>query len=180
MARSKSKAVVEEDLEELDELEEVEEAPAPRKKASKKAAAVEEKPKRRRAAADDDEESSAYGASWLADYINEATGKNYTAANIRVLLRKLAKDGVLDREVGEDRSRYAFTGPNDPIVKAALKHVKDGALEKEKAERLEAVKANKAAKKTGKKAAPEPEEDEDEDDDEVETPAPKKRATRRR
>lgn len=178
MARNSTKkaAVVDDDLEELDELEEVEEAPKARK-SSKKAAAAEPAPKsRRRAAAEDDEETQSYGASWLADYVNAEAGKNYSAANIRVLLRKLASDGTLDRAVGEDRSRYAFTGPNDPIVKAVLKHVKDGALEKEKAERLEAVKAKKAAAKS-KKAA---EVDEDEDEDEIEEPAPKKRATRRR
>lgn len=181
MARGKSRAaVVDDELEELEELED--EAPAPKaaKKTSKRAAAVEdEKPakKSRRAASEDDEETQAYGAAWLAEYVNEQTDKTYTAANIRVLLRKLAKDGTLDREVGEDRSRYAFTGPNDPVVKAVLKHVKEGALEKEKAERLADVKAKKAAKAASKKAAPV---EEDEDEDEVETPAPRKKATRRR
>lgn len=189
MARSKAKAVVEDDeLDELEELDEVE--PAPKKSSSKKAAPKsrraadedeEETPrsKKGRRASADDEESTAYGAKWLAEYISEETGKELTSVNIRVLLRKMARDGSLDREVGEDRSRYSFSGPNDPIVKAVLKHVKEGAIEKEKAERVADLKERKAAKKASKaKAAPEP--DEDEDEDETEEPAPRKKATRRR
>ena len=170
MARTKKAAVVEVD-DDLDELEELEEEPAPKK--AKKAA-----PKKaaRRVAAENDEESSAYGASWLAEHINEQTGKEYSSANIRTLLRKLARAGELDRAIGEDRGRYEFAGPNDPIVKAVLKAVKEGAVEKEKTERLAAVKDKKKASKA--KAAPEPDEDEDEDEDE--TPAPRKKATRRR
>lgn len=179
MAKTKpaKAAVVEDDLDELEELEEIEEAP--KKSKSTKAAPAKATKKARAAASEDEEESTSRGAAWLAEYINEETGKEYTGANIRVLLRKLARSGVLDREIGEDRSRYAFTGPNDPIVKAALKAVKEGDLEREKAERLQAVKDGKATKKAAKKAAP-VEPDEDEDEDEIEEPAPKKKATRRR
>lgn len=188
MAR-KSRAVVEDDDLELEELEEVDETPAP-KKASKKAAkaAPAEAPakkSRKAASEDDDAESSAYGAAWLADYVNEQVeGKNYSAANIRVLLRKLAADGTLDREVGTDRSRYSFSGPNDPIVKAVVKHVKAGTLEAAQKARLEAVASKKAdaapAKKAGKKASAPVVEEDDEDEEEIETPKASKKATRRR
>lgn len=176
VARNSKKVVVEEVDEELEELEEIEDDEAPAPKKGKKAAKAAAPAKKAKPAADEDEdETPTYGASWLADLVNETYDKEYTAANIRVLLRKMAKSGELDREVGEDRSRYSFSGPKDAAVKAVLAHVKAGTLEKEKAERLEAVKANKAAKKSTKAAAA------DEDEDEEEAPAPKaKKATRRR
>lgn len=175
----KAKPVVEE-VDELEELEELEEEAPPKK--SKKTAKAEEKPakKPRRAASEDDEETSAYNAKWLCEYITEQTGKEYTPASLRVLLRKMARSGDLAREVGVDRGRYEFTGPNDSVVKAVLKAVKEGAIEKEKTERLQAVKDKKAAGKKAK-ADPEPEDDdEDDEDEEEEAPAPKKKATRRR
>jgi len=206
MAKTKGKAapVVEpdEDLDieaELDELDEDEVLPAP-KKSAKKAAPVEDeeededdedeepapKQQRKRAAADT-AETSTYNSAWLAEYVNEQCDKNYNPAAMRVLLRKLARAGKLGRNVGEDKSRYDFTGPQDPIVKLVVKAVREGVLDKARKEALDALKekaaakkaaaAEVSAKKSGKKAtAPEP----DEDEDEVETPAPRKKATRRR
>lgn len=178
MAKKTKAAPVVEEMDDLDELEELEEEAPPKK--SKKAAKTEEKPtkKARRTASEDDEESSAYGAKWLCEYISEQIGKEYTPASLRVLLRRLARSGELAREVGVDRGRYEFSGPNDPTVKTILKMVKEGAIEKEKADRLADVKEKKAAKKTAKAA--EPDDEDDDDEDEEEAPAPKKKATRRR
>lgn len=140
---------------ELDE----EEAPAlkAKKKAAPKAAPIE------------------YGSAWLAEHVNEQAGTSYDAYSLRILLRKLTKEGVLEREEGNGRARYQFTGAKDPQVKAIVKAVKEGAADKAKQERLDELKAKRAEKKTttkkatkSKKAKAEVEpEVEDEDDLEV-------------
>jgi hypothetical protein len=94
------------------------------------------------------------GTAWLAEYINDSAGTDYDGMQVRILLRKLAKDEVIVREEG----RYSFSGPNDPTVKAVLKYVKSGGAEKANKERLDELKA----KRTAKKAAPVAEEDEEE------------------
>lgn len=118
------------------------------------------------------------GTTWLAEHINEKLGTEYTGYQVRILLRKLAKDGDIDRGEG----RYSFSGPNDTTVKQVLAAIRSGKADKAKDERLEALKAKKAATKstgpaakkaTTKKAAsssrrraakPEPEADEDDED----------------
>lgn len=171
----------------LEELEEVEEAPAPkaRKKATAQAPAKADgdKPKR--------SDKIEFGSPWLAAHVTEVTGQAYDSRAIRMLLRKLAKDGVLDREVGETRDRYVFTGADDKIVKAVVEMVTSGAAKELKQAGLQAVKDNAAAKKAAakaaKEAAAEAEDDEIEelDDDEVEEEeeeveeAPKPTRTRR-
>lgn len=136
-------------------------------------APVEEKPaKAKKAAAPKIE----FGTKELAAHVNEETGSTYDAYNLRILLRKLTKDGVLERTETEGRSRYSFTGPEDPQVQAIVEAVKSGAAEKAKQERLDKLKADReekkktAPKKSSKKKATveaEPEADE-EDDFEVE------------
>lgn len=121
-----------------------------------------------------------FGSAWLAEHVNEQTGSNYNAFGIRTLLRKLVKDGVINRDVGTDRSRYNFeAGAKDPVVRAVVKAVKDGsaaAAKKEKIEEAKAAAAKKTAateakapaKKAAKakaKPAPEPEDEDDEDED---------------
>lgn len=147
---TKAKPAPEPEVEEIDDLEldepeddeidEVEDTPAPKKatKAKAKAAAKDDKP--------------AFGTAELAAHVSEATGKTYDGKAIRVLLRKMAKDGVIARTVGEDRARYSFTGPNDPQVKAIVKAVKSGAIEAERKASLDKVKANKASKATPAKS----------------------------
>ena len=115
-------------------------------------------------------EAIEYGSAWLVDHVNTEAGTSYTASTLRILLRKLTKDGVLSRD-SEGRQRYNFPkGANDPQVKAIVKAVKGGAAEKAKAERLESLKEQRASKKATPaakksrakaKAAPEPEEDDD-------------------
>lgn len=152
-------AVEEEELEidEVEETEEVAEAPA-----KKKAPEV------------------VFGTKQLADHINEETGSSYDTYNLRILLRKMVKDGTLERTESEGRSRYSFSGPKDPQVKAIVKAIKEGYGEKAKQERLDALKAkrneSKAAKPkkastkkaAAKKEAPEVLEDEElEIDDDI-------------
>lgn len=133
----------EDDLEELtDEVDDEPEAkPAkPKKAAAKKTTTAKA-------------ESSGFDSKWLATHVNETTDKTVDARQIRIILRKLAKDGTLARVVGEDRGRYEFPGgANDPIVKEVVKRIKAGALEAEKNEGLERARAAKAAKAAGAEA----------------------------
>lgn len=157
--KKKAKAVEPEEVE-IDEVEvdEVDEVEAPAKKAKK--APVRE--------------AVAFGTNELAAHVNEQTGKDYDAYSLRILLRKLAKEGVIVRDESTGRARYSFTGPKDPQVKAIVKAVKEGGAEKAKAERLEGLKetrkakAKPAAKAKGKKAAKAVEPEVEEDDLDVE------------
>lgn len=163
---------IEEDLtateayEDFDLEDDEEEAPAPKAKKAKA-----EKPAK--AAAPKIE----FGTKELADHVNKEAGTAYDAYNLRILLRKLTKEGILERVESEGRARYSFTGPKDPQVVAIVKAVKEGAADKAKQERLDKLKADRAAKKAAepktakaKKAAKvvadtEPEADEEDDFD---------------
>lgn len=153
-----------EDLE-IEELEEDEVEEAPVKSKSKKAS---------------NGDDVVFGASDLAKLASEATGKEYDAKTVRTLLRKLARSGKLQREISpQNRSRYSWSGPDDPEVKTILKAIKGGAIEKARDEALTALKEKKqaeraakaaAAEKTGKtkkKAAPPPVDDDDDDVEEL-------------
>lgn len=164
-------------LEELEE-DEVEETPAPKAKRTKAAPAADgEKPKRQPPV----KPTIEFGSPWLAAYITENTDETYDARGIRMLLRKLANDGKLQRQVGVERSRYEFTGEKDPIVVAVLAMVKSGEAKALKQAGLQKVKDEAAAKKAAKaaakaKAAPVEEDDDEMEDEEVEeAPAPKRR-----
>lgn len=144
---------------------------APAAKTSKaKAAPVKEAPAPKAAKA----EAIEYGSAWLVDHVNTEAGTSYSASALRILLRKLTRDGVLNRD-SEGRQRYNFPkGANDPQVKAIVKAVKSGAGEKAKQERLDALKEQRAAKKTpakpkarAKKVVEEVEDDDDLDVDEI-------------
>lgn len=126
----KGKSAVVEDLDDDLELmeDEVEPKAAKSKKNKTKAQPVEKV------------ENTGMGASWLAEYVNEELGTDYTAAQMRVILRKMAAEGDLEREVGTDRARYQFTGEKDPIVRAVLKRAKAGEADTAKKERLAAAK----------------------------------------
>lgn len=158
------------EIEELDEDEvedlevDDEEAELPKRKSSaKKAAAKKSKP-----ADDEDDEDEApaksrkeitHGTQWLAEHVNKILGTDHKAYDLRVLLRKMAKKGELEREVGSDRSRYDFSGPKDATVLAVLKKLKSGELEKDRKEKLDELKKRRAAsKKKGKPVAVEDDE----------------------
>lgn len=149
---------------ELDDLEELEDAPEddddeeeePAPKRGRKAAAKTAPAKK--AAAKATPEKSGFDSNWLADHVNEnVDGANLTSRDVRMLLRKLAKNGDLQREVGTDRARYDFPkGANDPVVKKVLAAVKRGELKAEKKAAVDALKEKTAAKKTPAKTAKAP------------------------
>lgn len=151
-----------EELDELDELEEDEvEETAP---AKKKGGASQE---------------VTFGASDLAKHLSEKSGKTVSPRELRTLIRKMARDssGRVNREItAGNRTRYNWSGLDDPEVKAIIAAFEGGELEADKKEKLEALKARKAEKqaakgelgtkstKASKKAAPAPvEEDDDEE-----------------
>lgn len=141
------------EIDEVDEVEVDEVEEAPKKKAAPKRPVVE------------------FGTKELAEHVNAETGKTYDAYALRILLRKLAKEGVITRDDSTGRARYSFTGPKDPQVKAIIKAVKEGGAEKAKTERLEGLKEKRKAspkKKAAKKAEPVVEEEIEEDDLDVE------------
>jgi hypothetical protein len=167
----------EDDLEELDEDDEPEAAPAPKAKSTKaKAATTGDKPKRTPPTRPAIEK----GSPWLAAYVTENTDETYDARGIRMLLRKLAKDGKLARVVGEDRARYEFSGPEDPTVVAVMEMVTSGAAKALKQAGLQKVKDDAAARKAAKaKEAAEVAEDADEMEvEDVPTPAVRRRAAK--
>lgn len=151
MAKGKGKSAVVEELDDdLELIEDEYDAPAPKSKKSKSPKAPAEKAEKA--------DSTGYGASWLAEYVNEELDTDYTAAQMRVVLRKMAKDGDLEREVGTDRARYNFTGEKDPIVRAVLKRVKSGEADEAKKERLEAARSGPSGKAQKRRAKDEAEE----------------------
>lgn len=172
MATRKKAAAAVEEVEELDddlELEELDEAVEEDTKPAKKT-------RKKRA------DAPAFGIQELCAHIKEETDKDYTPREVRTLLRKMARDGSarVNREISADnRSRYSWTGTDDPEVEAVIAAVAEGEIEADKKAALDALKQRKAekdaaegkakpaAKKAAakKKAAPAPEPDEDEDED---------------
>lgn len=106
----------------------------------------------------------AFGVSDLVALIKEKLGKDTTTRELRTLLRKMARDGRLDREiVAGNRARWEWSGPSDPEVKKVLAAFKAGELEEDKKEKLAALKERKAAAQAAKKAAAEAESEDDEE-----------------
>lgn len=142
----------EEDDLELDDLEE-DEPEAPKAKAKAKKAAKPKAPK------------IEFGAREASEYISGETGKNYDPRQLRVLLRKMAKDGTISRDPETDaRSRYSWSGPDDAEIQVILAAVKDGEIEKASKASLDALKESKAKNKKVKAKA----KVEDDDDEELE------------
>src|SRR6478609_1236490 len=113
----------------------------------------------------------AFGVADIVALIKTKFKQDTTTRELRTLLRKMARDGRLDREiVAGNRARWEWSGPNDPEVKAILKAFKDGELEADKKEKLEALKQRKAEKKAAAAAAAAETESDDEEleDDEDE------------
>lgn len=143
----------EDDDEDDDELEDLEDEPEEKPKAKRKPPA--------RTAIE-------FDTKWLAAHINRQLGTNISTYTLRDLIRRLARKGEVQREVGTDRARYEWTGPKDPAVKVIMAAVKRGDTDKAKTEKLDNLKKARAAKGK-KKPAPEPveeiEDDELEDDE---------------
>jgi hypothetical protein len=94
-----------------------------------------------------------FGTRQLADHINAETGSSYDSYALRVVLRKMTKDGILERSEADSRSRYSFTGPEDPQVQKIVTALQEGYGEKAKQERLDELKAKREAGATKKKPA---------------------------
>lgn len=152
---TKPAAAVEPD-EDIDELEELEDD------------SVEEKPAKKGAA-----QAVTFGVADLAKHLEAETGKKVTTRELRMLIRKMARDGRVDREIiPGNRSRYDWSGVNDPEVKRIIKAYKAGELDEDKKAKLdelkkrgEAKRAEKAKAKAAAAAAEEDEDDDVEDDD---------------
>lgn len=112
-------------------------------------------------------EEITFGVKDLCDLVKEETGTEVTTREMRTLLRKMARDGRIDRKIiPGNRTRYDWAGPEDPEVQAALEAFKSGELEEDKQAKLKALKERKEAQKKAKAAEAEVEDDELEDDDE--------------
>lgn len=116
--------------------------------------------------------------NWLTEQVNDKCGTELAARDIRIVIRKLVKDGTIERGEG----RYAFTGLKDDRVLAVIKAVKSGATDEAKKERLSNLKKSKAADdeapakpaRKRKAAAAEPEAEEEE-----EAPQPSRRRAKK-
>lgn len=125
------------------------------KAAPAKAAPVEE--------TESTEEEEVFGVAAVADLIKVRTGKTVKTRDLRILLRKLARDGRLDRViVAGNRARWEFDGPEDERVATILEAYDNGELEADKKEKLDALKARKAAQKAAAKELADSESDDDE------------------
>ena len=125
-------------------------------------------------------EEVTFGASDLARHLSEGREKPVTAREIRTLLRKMARDGSgrVNREIiPGNRSRYNWSGIDDPEVQAVIAAFNAGELEADKQEKLQALKERKAAQKAageksgkatkkaaGKKTKPAPVVEEDDEE----------------
>jgi hypothetical protein len=100
-----------------------------------------------------------FGASDLARLLSEKSGKTVSPRELRTLIRKMARDGKgrVNREITPgNRTRYNWSGPDDPEVLAIIAAFDGGELEADKQAKLAELKARKAEKKaagekTGKK-----------------------------
>lgn len=138
---------------------------APAKTAAKKTAPAKAAPKAAPAAEVTDEE--VFGVSDIVELIKVKTGKTVKTRDLRILLRKMARDGRLDREiVAGNRNRWVWSGPEDPEVDTIIEAFEAGELEADKQEKLQALKDKKAAERAAKAKAAAEAEDEAEDDDE--------------
>ncbi|UOW93102.1 hypothetical protein SEA_NOSHOW_34 [Mycobacterium phage NoShow] len=116
--RTTKKAAVEEDLDDEDldtEVEDTEEdeEPAPRKSRAKKAPAKKAAPK-----------VEAKGTAWLREHVSDKLGQDVEATKLRIILRKLIKDGTIE---SPKDGRYQFTGVKDPNVVAVIAALRDEA-----------------------------------------------------
>lgn len=106
-----------------------------------------------------------FGVSDIAELIKVKTGKEVKTRDLRTLLRKMARDGRLDREiVAGNRARWEWTGPQDPEVDTIIEAFEAGELDADKKEKLDALKARKAEQRAEKKAAEEAAEGDDDEE----------------
>lgn len=152
--RAKTAKAAEAETDDLEDLDEATEADKPATAGSSK-----------------DEEDDSFGTKDLAALIKKLTGKEYSTRQLRTLIRAMHRKGELSgREITrENPTRYAWTGADDPEVKAIVKAVKSGRIEAANKEVLDDLKARGAKKREEKRAARAKAKAESLDDDESET-----------
>lgn len=95
----------------------------------------------------------ANGTQWLLEHVNEKCGTDYSQFQMRDILRKLTKKGVIDPK--EKGSRYNFSGEKDKTVKAVIKYVSSGDAAKDRQKELDELKEKREKKAPAKtKSAP--------------------------
>ena len=106
----------------------------------------------------------ANGTQWLLEHVNEKCGTDYSQFQIRDILRKLTKKGVIEPK--EKGARYDFSGEKDKTVKAVVKYVSSGDAAKDRQKELDELKEKREKKAPAKKtkAAKPAEEDLDHED----------------
>lgn len=133
--KTKKVKPVEEEIEELDdevELESLDEELTAPKAKTKRA------------------DSPEFGINELCAYLERKTGKAYSPREVRVLIRKMARDGSnrIDREiVPGNRARYSWSGTKDPQVQTILSAAQGGEIEAGKKESLDRLKETVSAKR---------------------------------
>ena len=129
---------------------------APAKKSATKSAPAKTKAAAKPAPAPEPTEEAVFGVSDVAEIIQTRTGKVVKNRDLRTLLRKMAKDGRLNREIiPGNRTPWTFDGPEDPQVEQIVEAYENGELEADKKAKLDALKERKAAERAAKKAAEE-------------------------
>lgn len=114
-------------------------------------------------------EEPTFGVAGVAELIKERTGQVVKTRDLRILLRKLARDGRLNREiVAGNRARWEFDGPEDPAVSVIIEAFENGELEADKKAKLDALKQRKAEQKAAAAAEKAAAEGDATADDEVE------------
>lgn len=122
----KKAAPVEEDLDdeldvEVEEDEDEEPAPKPRSRTKKAAAPAKKAPAKTNGKAVAEE---TLGTAWLKEHVNDTLESDHESTKLRIVLRKLIKDGTID---SPKDGRYIFTGPRDPNVKAVIAALREEA-----------------------------------------------------
>ncbi|WNO27806.1 hypothetical protein SEA_HUWBERT_55 [Microbacterium phage Huwbert] len=134
------------------------------KKTSTKTAAAKPAAKPAPAPAETTEEST-FGVANIVELIKVRTGKVTKTRDLRILLRKMARDGRLNREiVAGNRNRWEWTGPEDPEIEQIIEAFENGELEEDKQAKLQALKDRKAKEKADKAAAAEAEASDDDEE----------------
>lgn len=90
-----------------------------------------------------------FGVADVCLLLSKDKDKKVTPRELRQLIRKMAREETprVNREIkAGNRSRYSWSGPNDPEVKAIVAAFNGGELEADKQEKLAALKDRKAKK----------------------------------
>lgn len=95
--------------------------------------------------------SEKFGVQELCEHVEDETGEAFTPQQMRAVLRRLAADDVIDRDVTPDkRTRYSWSGPNAKEVKAVVRAIKNGDVVRRPRKKSSTKKKSTAKKKSSK------------------------------